>query len=117
MNELKQTIRYTKAPDGRAIAWSTMGSGPAVLVVSGMGHLEADLRTQLFLRPWSDLASRYTLIRYDGRGYGLSDREFQEIALDGLIEDALTKSKRRQTGITPRRMPGSCSHCKSGRRR
>ena len=87
MSDLRQTIRYCKAPNGMAIAWSTMGSGPPVVECRVAGHLENELRkvpSVPFLRA---LSERHTLIRYNGRGVGLSDQPFDEVSLENSVAD------------------------------
>ncbi|VVJ22136.1 Transcriptional regulator [Amycolatopsis camponoti] len=67
-------MRFTGGPDDRAIAWATVGEGPP-LVVGGWwsGHLELDWRDPLFRRFAGLLGDRFTLVRYDRPGVGMSD--------------------------------------------
>jgi pimeloyl-ACP methyl ester carboxylesterase len=52
-----------------------------------MSHLQLEWHSPVW-RPWIDLFSRRnTLIRYDGRGCGLSDREDIRFTLDKAVED------------------------------
>ncbi|MEU0793349.1 alpha/beta fold hydrolase [Amycolatopsis sp. NPDC005961] len=69
-----QVVRFTGGPDDRAIAWATVGEGPP-LVVGGWwsGHLELDWRDPLFRRFAGLLGDRFTLVRYDRPGVGMSD--------------------------------------------
>ena len=71
----QQDIRFCKTTDGVKIAYSTMGVGsPLVIPPQWVTHLEADLVEG----PWADiyeaLAQRHTVVRFDKRGTGLSDR-------------------------------------------
>jgi pimeloyl-ACP methyl ester carboxylesterase/DNA-binding CsgD family transcriptional regulator len=86
--ELKQQIHFCEARDGARIAYSTMGSGPPLVKAAHfLTHLEHDLRTPVW-RPWlEELSQQHTLVRYDARGCGLSDREVDEISLERWIED------------------------------
>jgi pimeloyl-ACP methyl ester carboxylesterase/DNA-binding CsgD family transcriptional regulator len=70
----EQVVRFTTAGD-RTVAWGSAGSGPP-LVVGGWwcGHLELDWRNPLFRRFSDMLTDRFTLIRYDRPGTGMSDR-------------------------------------------
>jgi len=88
MPELKQTIRFCRADDGVRLAWSTMGKGPPLVRAAHyLTHLEHDLRNALW-RPWlAELSRQHTLVRYDPRGCGLSDREIGELALDRWVAD------------------------------
>jgi len=67
-------VRFTGGAGGRALAWATVGSGPP-LVVGGWwcGHLELDWRNPLFRRFAGLLGDRFTLVRYDRPGAGMSD--------------------------------------------
>jgi pimeloyl-ACP methyl ester carboxylesterase/DNA-binding CsgD family transcriptional regulator len=83
-----QQIRFCTSRDGVRIAYAVCGSGPP-LVVGGhyLSHLEFDWDSPVW-RPWLDMLSRrHTLIRYDHRGCGLSDREGIEFSLEKFIED------------------------------
>ncbi len=88
---LKQEIRYCKAPDGVRLAYAMVGSGPPMLrSAHWLGHLEYDWELPL-ARPFLlGLAKDYTLIRYDARGNGLSDWDVGEISLDSGVRDMET---------------------------
>ncbi|MEV4313218.1 alpha/beta fold hydrolase [Actinocrispum sp. NPDC049592] len=70
-----QRIRFTRV-HGRKIAWAAVGSGP-VLVMGGWwcSHLELNWRDDVFRRFLLGLADRFTVIRYDRPGTGLSDQD------------------------------------------
>jgi pimeloyl-ACP methyl ester carboxylesterase len=91
MSELKQTIRFCRADDGVRLAYSTMGKGPPLVRAAHfLTHLEYDLRSPLW-RPWlTELSRHHTLVRYDPRGCGLSDREVGELPLDRWVADLET---------------------------
>jgi pimeloyl-ACP methyl ester carboxylesterase/DNA-binding CsgD family transcriptional regulator len=88
MSELKQTIRFCTSHDGARIAYATMGKGPPLVRAAHfLTHLEFEPRTPVW-RPWLVEYSRHhTLIRYDQRGCGLSDREVTDFALDAMVAD------------------------------
>jgi pimeloyl-ACP methyl ester carboxylesterase/DNA-binding CsgD family transcriptional regulator len=88
MPELKQTIRFCRSRDGARIAYATMGSGPPLVRVAHfLTHLEFELRTPVW-RPWLAEYSRdHTLVRYDQRGCGLSDREAADLSLEAMVAD------------------------------
>jgi pimeloyl-ACP methyl ester carboxylesterase/DNA-binding CsgD family transcriptional regulator len=69
-----QVVRFTGGPNDRTIAWATVGTGPPV-VFGGWwcGHLELDWRNPLFRRFSGLLGDRFTLVRYDRPGVGMSD--------------------------------------------
>jgi pimeloyl-ACP methyl ester carboxylesterase/DNA-binding CsgD family transcriptional regulator len=82
-------IRYCATPAGR-VAYSTAGSGPVLLCDSGW---ITDLRAQLELFSFGpfieQLAGRFTVIRYDKPGCGLSDRDGADLSFEGQVAAAL----------------------------
>lgn len=74
MSTTRQVVRFTDV-GGRPLAWAGVGDGPP-LVLGGWwcGHLELDWRNPLFRRFTDPLTERFTVIRYDRPGSGLSDR-------------------------------------------
>jgi DNA-binding winged helix-turn-helix (wHTH) protein len=71
----KQDIRFCSTVDGVRIAYSTMGHGPPIVIPPQLvTHLEADLVEGPLADVYEALARRHTLIRFDMRGTGLSDR-------------------------------------------
>jgi len=86
---VKPRIRYCQSPAGR-VAYSTAGDGPPLLYDSGW---ITDLRGQLELLFFSDfiegLAERFTVIRFDKPGCGLSDRDGIDLSFDGQVAAAL----------------------------
>jgi DNA-binding winged helix-turn-helix (wHTH) protein/pimeloyl-ACP methyl ester carboxylesterase len=79
---LEQNIRFCTTSDGVSLAYSTIGTGPLIVRVLGhFTHLEAEWEWPEMRLFWERLAARFTVVRYDGRGIGLSDRysgEFTE---------------------------------------
>jgi pimeloyl-ACP methyl ester carboxylesterase len=77
-----QQIRFATTTDGVSIAYATVGNGPPVVRVLGhFTHLEMEWEWPDLRRFWEHLALQFTVVRYDGRGMGLSDRytgEFTE---------------------------------------
>lgn len=84
----RQQIRYCRSFDGARIAYAVSGSGPpVVLMPSWLTHLEYQWRSVAW-QPWLEaLSSRYTLIRYDPRGCGLSDRNVADLSFDSWVRD------------------------------
>jgi len=77
---LEQQIRFCKARDGTQLAWSAIGRGPALVKTGNwMTHLEHDLQSPVWRHLYRELAKRFTVIRYDARGNGLSDRDVEAI--------------------------------------
>src|SRR5499426_4419409 len=82
-------IRYCATPAGR-VAYSTVGAGPPLLCDSGwITHLRGQLELYSFGRFIERLAERFTVIRYDKPGCGLSDRDGIDLSFDGQVAAAL----------------------------
>ncbi len=83
------TIRYAATPAGR-IAYSTAGAGPPLLCDSGwVTHLRRQLDLFSFGKFVGGLARRFTVIRYDKPGCGLSDRDGTDVSFDAQVAAAL----------------------------
>jgi len=81
-------IQFATSADGTRVAWSKHGDGP-ILVRAGtwMTHLEFDWESIVW-RHWLDeLGQRFTFVRYDDRGSGLSDRDPPRLGLDEWVAD------------------------------
>lgn len=85
---MRQQIRFCSAPDGTKLAYATSGDGPPlVMSATWLTHLEHQWRS-LAWKPWlEEFSSRYTVLRFDPRGSGLSDRALGEIGFDTWVED------------------------------
>jgi pimeloyl-ACP methyl ester carboxylesterase len=71
---LEQEIRFCRTSDGVSIAYSALGTGTFVVRVLGhFTHLEVEWEWPDLRLFWERLAERFTVVRYDGRGMGLSD--------------------------------------------
>ena len=86
--DLKQEIRFCTAPDGVQLAYSMIGQGPPLMKTGNwMTHLEFDLESPIWRHLYRELAKDHTLIRYDARGNGLSDRTVDDISFDAFVSD------------------------------
>jgi len=85
---MDQPIRYCTTTDGVRLAYSVSGSGP-VLVRAGnwYTHLQHDLDLSGWSALLRHLQKRFTLVRYDVRGTGLSDRFPSAISTETLVRD------------------------------
>ena len=83
-----QDIRFATSTGGVRIAYATSGNGPPLVrAAHWMTHLEHDW-CSLANGEWiQGLSQRYRLLRYDGRGWGLSDRGFATWSLDEQVAD------------------------------
>lgn len=83
-----QDIRFCTTADGVRIAYSTIGSGPTLVRVLGhFTHLELEWEWPDLRYFWERLAESFTVVRYDGRGIGLSDKWTGEFTEEGRQMD------------------------------
>ena len=69
-----QEIRFCRTVDGVNVAWASLGRGPALVRAFGwFSNLEYEWAWPRARRFWEMLGEGRRLIRYDGRGMGLSD--------------------------------------------
>lgn len=69
----KPRIRFCRTADGIDIAYATHGTGTVLVRVLGwFTHLEMEWEWPALRRIWERLAETHTVVRYDGRGIGLS---------------------------------------------
>jgi len=88
MSATSQHVRFCTSLDGTRIAFAAGGSGPPLVrAAHWLSHLDHERHCPLW-SPWLQLlARRHKLIRYDGRGCGLSDRDVEDFSLDRCVED------------------------------
>jgi pimeloyl-ACP methyl ester carboxylesterase/DNA-binding CsgD family transcriptional regulator len=83
---MQQQIRFCTSSDGVRLAYAASGTGPALLrAPHWITHLEHD--TAVWGHLLGALERRYTLLRFDQRGCGLSDRTVSEISFDTWVRD------------------------------
>ena len=76
-------IRFCTTADGVKLAYAVGGRGtPLVKTPNWLNHLEMDLASPVWGGFMQRLAKHHALVRYDGRGCGLSDREGVQISLE-----------------------------------
>jgi pimeloyl-ACP methyl ester carboxylesterase len=89
----EQEIKFCTTSDGVSLAYSAVGSGPFIVRVLGhFTHLEMEWEWPDLRRFWEHLAETHTVVRYDGRGMGLSDpytgeftEETRQFDLDAVL--------------------------------
>jgi pimeloyl-ACP methyl ester carboxylesterase/DNA-binding CsgD family transcriptional regulator len=91
VNAARQQIRFCRASDGVRIAYATIGDGPPLVYVAEWPtHLELEWEKESIRQFLEQIASGFTLIRYDMRGSGLSDRDATDLSLEALVRDLET---------------------------
>ena len=85
---LAQRIRFCNSRDGVRIAYSIVGRGaPLVMLSGGHSHLEIDPPSPVLGHWIAALARDHALIRLDTRGYGLSERNVHDHSIDAVVDD------------------------------
>jgi pimeloyl-ACP methyl ester carboxylesterase/DNA-binding CsgD family transcriptional regulator len=83
-----QEIRLVTAPDGVRIAYARQGKGPPLVrAAHWLSHLEFDWQSPVWHDFLADLMQNRTLVRYDERGTGLSDRDVGEVSFEAMVSD------------------------------
>ena len=90
----QQDIKFCETTDGIRLAYSVIGSGPVLIRVLGhFTHLEMEWEWPDLRHLWERLAERFTVVRYDGRGIGLSEKypgdfteETRQLDLDAVLK-------------------------------
>lgn len=83
-----QEVRFCRADDGVRLAWARHGSGPPLLIVScWLSHLQHDWESPVWRHFLDDLGDVATVVRYDERGFGLSEWEVSDFSLERRLAD------------------------------
>lgn len=83
-----QEVRFCRADDGVRIAWARHGAGPPLLIVScWLSHLQHDWQSPVWRHFLDDLGDIATVVRYDERGFGLSEWEVADFSLERRLAD------------------------------
>ncbi|MET0693523.1 MAG: alpha/beta fold hydrolase [Propionibacteriaceae bacterium] len=86
--EAVQDIRFARSADGVGIAYAVHGSGPPLLIdACWLSHLQFDWQSPVWRHYLVELGQIATVIRYDERGHGLSDREVADHSLEARVSD------------------------------
>lgn len=83
-------MRFARTGDGVAIAYQTLGRGPALVwLPSALNNLQAQWRVPALRAAYEALADHLTLTLYDGRGMGASDRriDLTDLGVDAHVRD------------------------------
>ena len=85
---MKQQIQFCTTQDGVRLALAKAGEGPPLVrTANWFTHLELDWESAIWRHWFEALADGRTLVRYDPRGSGLSDRNVNDFSLEAWISD------------------------------
>ncbi|MCJ7655494.1 MAG: alpha/beta hydrolase [Dehalococcoidia bacterium] len=88
---MEQQIGFCTNANGGRIAYATLGKGPAlVMTATWLSHLQLTWQDPEARRFFERLAAHHTLVRYDQRGSGLSDRKRTDFTLEAEVNDLET---------------------------
>jgi pimeloyl-ACP methyl ester carboxylesterase/DNA-binding CsgD family transcriptional regulator len=83
-----QDLRFCRSADGTRLAYAVHGSGPPLLLAScWLSHLEFDWQSPVWRHFLHDLGRFATVIRYDERGFGMSDWDVTDFSLEARVAD------------------------------
>ncbi|GAA2981591.1 pimeloyl-ACP methyl ester carboxylesterase/DNA-binding CsgD family transcriptional regulator [Microbacterium terrae] len=86
--DVVQDIRFARSADGVGIAYAVHGSGPPLLIdACWLSHLQFDWESPVWRHYLVELGKIATVIRYDERGHGLSDRNVTDHSLPARVAD------------------------------
>jgi len=82
-------IQYSQTSDGVNIAYWAMGEGAPLVAMPSMpwSHLQLEWGIPEIAHWYEALGRDKTLVRYDGRGFGLSTRQVDEMSLEAEVLD------------------------------
>ena len=84
----QQHIAFCRAADGVRLAYAVVGEGPPLVrAANWMTHLGYDIESPVWKHWVRDLSLKYTFIRYDERGCGLSDWDATDFSFDDWVGD------------------------------
>ena len=82
-------ITYARSADGVSLAFTVSGEGPPVVFGPGMpfSNLRMEWENPLMRPIYEQLGRRLTLIQYDGRGTGHSQRDVADVSPAAMLSD------------------------------
>jgi pimeloyl-ACP methyl ester carboxylesterase/DNA-binding CsgD family transcriptional regulator len=85
---MSERVGFCTSADGTRLAYGVSGSGPPIVKAANwLTHLDYDRRSPVWRHWLAALCEHNTLVRYDERGCGLSDREPVGMELDDWVAD------------------------------
>jgi class 3 adenylate cyclase/pimeloyl-ACP methyl ester carboxylesterase len=82
---LDRSIAFTRSADGTRIAWASVGSGPPIVQVQ-IWWTNVEYGPLVPIARAKEFTERHRIVYYDGRGFGLSQRDVKH-SPDGRLQD------------------------------
>ena len=82
-------ISYARGADGVSLAFTVAGAGPALVFVPWVpfSNFRVEWQNPFLNRAFEHMAQRLTLVHYDGRGTGHSQRDVTDLSLEAMVAD------------------------------
>jgi DNA-binding CsgD family transcriptional regulator/pimeloyl-ACP methyl ester carboxylesterase len=82
-------ISYARSADGVSLAFTVAGGGPVLVFVPWVpfSNLRLEWQNPLLNQVFAQLAQELTLVHYDGRGTGHSQRDVTDLSLEAMVSD------------------------------
>lgn len=86
---MQPQVRYARTGDDVSIAYWVYGEGPLLVETPlvPFSHIEAEWQNPHIRRWYERLGQVVTVVRYDGRGSGLSQRDVADVSLEAHVRD------------------------------
>ncbi len=82
------SVGFCRSADGTRIAYARYGEGPPLVVSTcWLSHLEYDLQSPVWKHFVHGLAGVSASVRYDERGFGLSDWDVTDFSFEARLQD------------------------------
>jgi len=89
MAVMEPRIQYAQTADGVSIAFWTLGEGAPLVIMPNLpfSHIQLEWQIPEYRYWYQRVAEGRKVVRYDGRGNGLSDRDVPGFSLDAFVMD------------------------------
>ena len=86
---MEPRLQYATTSDGVSIAFWTLGEGLPLIVMASppFSHIQLEWQWPEWRRSYEQLAEKRMVVRYDGRGSGMSDRDVADLSLEAQMRD------------------------------
>ena len=84
---MEPRIQYAKTADGVSIAFYTLGQGMPLVYTGSLSHIQLEWQDAENRRWLQRLSTSRTVVRYDGRGTGLSERDASDFSVQAQALD------------------------------